>query len=189
MSKQMIALAPQTISARVEGKRETESRKRRLASTARSHVQRHSPACSIFDGKIRRGDKRQPYTKKAEREMSDRCLSIMRSLFAAVAVGLSALLAHAAEVKPAPFDTPKRESEVTGVQVRLISDGRTWVSITKVQQPAQFQQKTVTLPPGDYEIVGRRKGYRDVENVLRVRSGEQPTLTIICTVSADSRAP
>ena len=113
----------------------------------------------------------------------------MKSLFAAVAVGLSAMCAQAADVKPAPSDTPKRDSEARGVRVRLISDGQTWVSITKVQQPAQFQQKSVTLPPGDYEIVGRRRGYRDVENVLQVRSGEQPTLTIICTVSAGSRAP
>ena len=121
--------------------------------------------------------------------MGDRCLSIMKSLFAAVAVGVFVMCAQAAEVKPAPADTPKPDAEAAGVQVRLVSDGQTWVSITKVQQPAQFQQKTVTLPPGDYEIVGRRRGYRDVQNLLRVRSGEQPTLTIICTVSSDSRAP
>jgi len=46
----------------------------------------------------------------------------------------------------------------------------------------------VALAPGEYQIVGRRKGYRDVEKSLRIRSGDTPvTLTIICTVNAQSK--
>ena len=114
----------------------------------------------------------------------------MKSLVALVALAAAVSVAHAADVTPAPSGTPKRDPSAPRVQITLISDGETWVSIANVQQPAKFQKRTVSLPPGDYEVVGRRKGYRDVEKSLPVRSGEAPkTMTIICTVSADSRAP
>ena len=35
--------------------------------------------------------------------------------------------------------------------------------------------------PGDYEIVGRRKGYEDVILILQVRAGTPPpTVIVVC---------
>jgi mannose-6-phosphate isomerase-like protein (cupin superfamily) len=113
----------------------------------------------------------------------------MKSLVAIVTVVLTVIIASAADVTSPPSGTPKRDSAASRVQVTLISDGETWVSITNVQVPEKFRVKHITLPPGDYEVIGRRIRYRDVEKTFRVRSGEAiNTLTVICTVSADSRA-
>ena len=39
--------------------------------------------------------------------------------------------------------------------------------------------------PGDYKIVGRRKGYQDVQLLLQVRNGvPPPTVTVVCTYSS-----
>ena len=52
--------------------------------------------------------------------------------------------------------------------------------------PEKFETKIVTLLPGDYQVTGRRKGYRDVWLLLKVRAGEPPPLvTIICTVGGE----
>jgi hypothetical protein len=108
----------------------------------------------------------------------------MRSLFAVIAVAGVMILGQAADVKPAPSETQKGGPTASVAQVTLTSDGETWVSITNVQQPAKFQSRKVNLPPGNYQVIGRRRGYRDVEKSFRVRGGEAFTLTIICTVSA-----
>ena len=99
-----------------------------------------------------------------------------------------ALAAAAADVKPSGSTATSEASTQSPVPVTLNSDGETWVSIENVRQPAKAKSLTVALAPGDYRIVGRRKGYRDVEQSLRVRSGDAPvTLTIICTVNARSK--
>jgi hypothetical protein len=39
------------------------------------------------------------------------------------------------------------------------------------------------IPPGNYEVVGRRQGYQDVVIPLQIRSGESPpTINVACTV-------
>ena len=39
--------------------------------------------------------------------------------------------------------------------------------------------------PGDYQVVGRRKGYRDIEMLLQVRNGTTPpTVTVACNVAS-----
>jgi tetratricopeptide (TPR) repeat protein len=72
------------------------------------------------------------------------------------------------------------------VDVTFISDGNTWVSITNIRQPEKFDgSKIMKLLPGDYVVLGRRKGYRDVALTLHVRGdAPPPTLTVICTESA-----
>ncbi len=69
------------------------------------------------------------------------------------------------------------------VRVTLHSDGETWVSITNVRVPEKVVGAvTVTLPPGTYRIVGRRKGYRDVERTVQIRPGESvPPIRVVCT--------
>jgi tetratricopeptide (TPR) repeat protein len=72
------------------------------------------------------------------------------------------------------------------VDVTFKSDGDTWVSITNSRQPEKFDTKVIKILPGDYEVIGRRRGYRDVIMTLQVRNGTPPpTVTVICTVSTD----
>jgi tetratricopeptide (TPR) repeat protein len=71
------------------------------------------------------------------------------------------------------------------VDVTFKSDGNTWVSIQNFQTPKKFETSVVKMLPGDYQIIGRRKGYRDVELLLQVRNGTPPpTVTVACTVSS-----
>ena len=65
------------------------------------------------------------------------------------------------------------------------SDGTTWFSITNYRLPSQFETTTIRMLPGDYEIIGRRKGFQDVHMLLQVRNGQPPpTVTVACTVSS-----
>ena len=46
--------------------------------------------------------------------------------------------------------------------------------------------ETMKILPGNYEVVGRRRGYRDVVMLLQVRQGvPPPVVSVICTVKAD----
>jgi len=71
------------------------------------------------------------------------------------------------------------------VEVTFKSDGNTWVQITNFKMLGKIDSMTVRILPGDYEVVGRRKGYRDVQMLLQVRNGiPPPTVTVACSVSA-----
>jgi tetratricopeptide (TPR) repeat protein len=71
------------------------------------------------------------------------------------------------------------------VDVTFRSDGETWVQISNFRQPTKFRVDTVRMLPGDYHIVGRRKGYRDVQMLLQVRNGSPPpVVTVECRVAA-----
>jgi hypothetical protein len=40
--------------------------------------------------------------------------------------------------------------------------------------------------PGDYEIIGRRKGYQDVHMLLQVRNGTAiPPVTVVCNYASN----
>lgn len=72
------------------------------------------------------------------------------------------------------------------VDVNFTSDGKTWVSISNYRMLGQFKTTNVKILPGDYEIVGRRKGYQDVLLLLQVRSGNRPpVVAVTCTLKAD----
>lgn len=71
------------------------------------------------------------------------------------------------------------------VEVTFRSDGETWVAITNFRPPAKFKVEQMRILPGDYEVIGRRKGYKDVHMLLQVRNGTPPpVVTISCEVSA-----
>jgi tetratricopeptide (TPR) repeat protein len=71
------------------------------------------------------------------------------------------------------------------VEVTFKSDGNTWVQITNFKMLGKIDTATVKILPGDYEVVGRRKGYRDVQMMLQVRNGTPPpTVTVACSVSS-----
>ena len=70
------------------------------------------------------------------------------------------------------------------VEVTFASDGDTWVSIQNFRTPSKFETQVIKMLPGDYQVIGRRKGYRDTELLLQVRNGTPPpTVTVICSVS------
>lgn len=56
----------------------------------------------------------------------------------------------------------------TPVQVQLISDNATNVSIFKVGKLGMFSAREISLRPGKYVAVGNRAGYRDVRIEFRV---------------------
>ncbi len=73
------------------------------------------------------------------------------------------------------------------VSITFMSDSRTWVSITNFRMLGKIKEETVALPPGDYEVVGRRKNYRDVLLKLRVRPQMSTNqVSVVCNVRADS---
>jgi serine/threonine protein kinase len=71
--------------------------------------------------------------------------------------------------------------ERTPVRVVLESDGQTEVLVQKVGRLGSFTRKTLELRPGDYTVVGTRRGYRDVRRRLEVRPEAAPkTLVVRC---------
>jgi hypothetical protein len=72
------------------------------------------------------------------------------------------------------------------VDVTFKSDGKTWVSITNFRLLGQIESSTVKILPGNYQVIGRRKGYRDSIMELRVRNGTLlPPVTVVCQVASD----
>jgi tetratricopeptide (TPR) repeat protein len=72
------------------------------------------------------------------------------------------------------------------VDVTFHSDGKTWVSISNYRMLGQIDTQSLKILPGDYEIVGRRKGYKDVQLLLQVRYGTPlPVVNVVCQISAD----
>lgn len=73
------------------------------------------------------------------------------------------------------------EEMQTPLEVRLISDNATHVTIYQVGQLGTFTETMLMLRPGRYVAVGTRPGYRDVREEFVVGFGrELNTLTIRC---------
>jgi hypothetical protein len=70
----------------------------------------------------------------------------------------------------------------TPVAVPLRSDNQTHVTIYKVGDMGQFQEKSVNLIPGHYVAVGERTGYRDVRVEFTVHAN-QPVVPVVVQVS------
>jgi len=72
------------------------------------------------------------------------------------------------------------------VDVTFKGDGKTWISITNFRLLGQAQETTVKILPGNYEVIGRRKGYQDVLLMLQVRNGAPaPVVQVSCSLRAD----
>ena len=68
------------------------------------------------------------------------------------------------------------------VAVEISSDDNTLVSVVPVGELGPFTRRELALPPGQYTIIGRREGYRDVRRELNIVPGQQPaTVTVQCT--------
>jgi tetratricopeptide (TPR) repeat protein len=73
------------------------------------------------------------------------------------------------------------------VDITFVSDSKTWVSITNFQMLGKITEKVVSLPPGDYEVIGRRKHFKDVLLLLKVRPRMSTNIvSVICRTKADS---
>jgi tetratricopeptide (TPR) repeat protein len=100
----------------------------------------------------------------------------------AVAREAATVLEQAAEARPVgPRLSAQRaalESLLAGVHepvpVRLVSDGRTLVTILRVGPLGAFKEKALSLRPGSYVVVGARAGYRDARRTLLVPIGRSP---------------
>jgi tetratricopeptide (TPR) repeat protein len=72
------------------------------------------------------------------------------------------------------------------VDVTFQSDGKTWVSISNYRLLGQMTSTTLKMMPGDYEVIGRRKGYQDVVMLLQVRNGTTlPAVTVACQTASN----
>jgi hypothetical protein len=67
----------------------------------------------------------------------------------------------------------------TPIEVRLQSDGLTDVTVQRVGALGAFAEKSLTLRPGSYVVVGKRRGYRDARKALVVRPGQSPPPLLI----------
>ncbi|MBI4624166.1 MAG: hypothetical protein HY736_13245 [Verrucomicrobia bacterium] len=97
---------------------------------------------------------------------------------------------QAMAAKPADLPVPDwvRELQATlraqnsPVDVTLNSDGDTWVSIRNCRGPSKFQTTTMKILPGNYEVIGRRSGFRDALVMIYVRTGvPPPVVSVACT--------
>lgn len=70
----------------------------------------------------------------------------------------------------------------TPVRVQLQSDDKTQVLVYHVGNLGKFSSKTLELTPGEYTVVGRCPGYRDVRRTITVPAGQAPVgpVTIRC---------
>ncbi len=72
----------------------------------------------------------------------------------------------------------------TPVMVKLESDNRTEVEIYRVGKLGAFVEQAVNLNPGNYVIVGRRSGYKDVRIELAIDgSRSEIQVPVICHVA------
>jgi len=69
----------------------------------------------------------------------------------------------------------------TPVEVRLMSDAQTDVTVYKVGHLGAFQTRALNLRPGKYTVVGTRRGYRDVRREIVVDAGQPAApLLVVC---------
>ena len=70
----------------------------------------------------------------------------------------------------------------TSVAVRLVSDGKTEVTVFRVGSLGSFSETSLDLLPGKYIAVGQRNGFRDVRIEFVVRAGLVPApVSVLCT--------
>ena len=70
----------------------------------------------------------------------------------------------------------------TPLPVTLRSDGQTKVAVYRVARYEPFETMSLELLPGEYTVVGQRKGYKDVRLTLELKPGTNgATVTVVCT--------
>lgn len=68
------------------------------------------------------------------------------------------------------------------VRVELTSDNNTEVRVVQVGELGRFETRELALPPGQYTVIGRREGFRDVRLELNIEPGQRTAaLAVLCT--------
>jgi serine/threonine protein kinase len=68
------------------------------------------------------------------------------------------------------------------VPVQISSDNSTQVFVGTVGELGVFTRRDLQLPPGQYTVIGRREGFRDVRRELTIMPGQQQaSVSIQCT--------
>ena len=65
------------------------------------------------------------------------------------------------------------------VPVTLISDNKTDIEIYKIAKYGKLKNKTISLTPGVYTIVGTRSGYRDQRKKIKISASEKKVIVTI----------
>jgi hypothetical protein len=119
----------------------------------------------------------------------------MKELLISVGLTLAAAVAcSAAESSKQGSEPPTREAPATLTEVAVVSDGESWVSIKDskwqpgsgrwAENPRKFKGTELwRLPPGDYEVTARRKGFKDVRRIIQIKSSDsRVTVHAVCEV-------
>jgi tetratricopeptide (TPR) repeat protein len=77
----------------------------------------------------------------------------------------------------------RAELAIQGQQVELhvVSDKKTYVSIIGVFAPERFKEKDLKLYPDVYKLKGTRKGYRSIEIEIKIDTRSSKEIKVICT--------
>jgi len=102
----------------------------------------------------------------------------MKAILAVCALLLSSSEVWAAEPKP-NFDRKQTEALV---EVVVLTDRETWISVNDVEQPKRLEPLVLKLPPGEYVVSGKRTGFKDVVTVVKLVAGMSSLrIAVICT--------
>ncbi len=120
----------------------------------------------------------------------DAYLSQPESLFKEATLREASATLEEARAVPAPGPKLKGRIEalaaaitaaITPVDVSVVSDGKTEVTLLRSGALGQFDRKTIQLKPGNHVITGSRDGYRDVRVDVQVRPGKAvPAVDVTC---------
>ncbi|MFT5495682.1 MAG: tetratricopeptide (TPR) repeat protein [Kiritimatiellia bacterium] len=70
----------------------------------------------------------------------------------------------------------------TKVEVTIVSDGSTEVTVYKVGKLGPLTQQELQILPGTYTVLGQRDGFKDVRHTLKLTPGmTEARLAVICT--------
>ena len=68
------------------------------------------------------------------------------------------------------------------VTVTITSDRRTEITVYRIGELGVLEERSLDLVPGRYTIVGKRRGFRDVQEQITIVGGQTPpTVYISCT--------
>lgn len=71
------------------------------------------------------------------------------------------------------------ENSQVPIEIQLVSDGLTDVTLLRIEHLGNFEQTSVSLKPGRYVAVGRRPGYREAREEFTVGFGLTPSSVIV----------
>jgi hypothetical protein len=96
----------------------------------------------------------------------------------------TALAERPADVPPGSRVTALQaalEAQSSPVELTFASDDQTVVSVIGEKLLGRFVNAELKLPPGNFTVVGRRRGYQEVAMPLQLRQGvPAPTVVVIC---------